>query len=223
MATIPTKKISEIATLLDNLTNETLVAVAESDGLGGYVTKKVNLQKLDNVKIYADFASLPSPGKAETIYVTTDTLNLYIWDTVSSTYLKVAKDADTLDGLNSSRYLNKGASGTEYFAGANTISFTETVNTSSAGFVTIDWRTSNKQQITLTENTAFTFINPSGPCNLVLRIIQDATGGWGVIMPALKTPGGNGVAFSVTPGAVDILMLYFDGSSYIATVLNDIR
>jgi len=116
-------------------------------------------------------------------------------------------NADTLGGLDSTRFLNKGSSGSEYIAGNSTISFAETNNISSAGSVTIDWRTSNKQKITLTENTTFTFTNPSGPCNLVLRIIQDTTGGHTVTMPTLLTPGGSGVSFSTSANTVDLLML----------------
>ena len=113
--------------------------------------------------------------------------------------------------------------GGELDAGEHSIGFTEKANASSAGAVTIDWKTSNKQRITLTENTTFTFINPSNPCNLILRIIQDTTGGWTVTMPTLKTSGGIGLTFSTTAGAEDVLMLYFDGANYIASLLQDVK
>jgi len=113
--------------------------------------------------------------------------------------------------------------GGELDAGEHSIGFTEKVNTSSNGAVTIDWKTSNKQTITLTENTTFTFVNPSNPCNLLLRILQDDTGGWAVTMPTLKTPAGVPISFSTAANAEDILMLYFDGVNYIATILNDIK
>ena len=80
MATIPTKKISEITTLLSDLTKETLVAVAEDDGAGGYVTKKVDLRDIDDVQGYTDFASLPATGSTETLYLTTTENKLYFWD-----------------------------------------------------------------------------------------------------------------------------------------------
>lgn len=113
--------------------------------------------------------------------------------------------------------------GGELDAGENTVGFTERVNTSSSGSATIDWTKSNHQVITLTENTTLTFISPSKPCNLTLRVKQDTTGGWTVTLPTVKTSGGYNLSFTTTAEAEDLLMLYFDGSSYIASVLQDIK
>ena len=62
-----------------------------------------------------------------------------------------------------------------------------------------------------------TFTAPSGPGHYQLRIIQDGTGGrtkgtW----PTIKTPGGSSSnwVLSTGIGAVDILNIYYDGSSY---------
>lgn len=113
--------------------------------------------------------------------------------------------------------------GGELDAGENTIVFTERVNTSSGGAVTIDWTKSNHQTITLTENTTLAFANPSNPCNLTLRIKQDTTGGWTVTLPTIKTSGGASLSFTTTSNAEDLLMLYFDGTNYIASLLPDIK
>ena len=241
MATIPTKKISEITTLLSDLTKETLVAVAEDDGAGGYVTKKVDLRDIDDVQGYTDFASFPATGSTETLYLTTTENKLYFWDGaayvdlfqaahmsydnpgLTATDVKAAIDEVYAESLQNMSEDTAPALGGELNAGLHSIGFTEKNNTSSAGAVTIDWKTSNKQKITLTENTTFSFTNPSQPCNLVLRIIQDATGGWTVTLPTIKTAGGTGLTFSTTAGAEDILMLYFDGANYIASLLQDIK
>ena len=121
------------------------------------------------------------------------------------------------------KWVNKALISEEVDAGENTIGFTERVNSSSFGSATIDWTKSNHQAITLTENTTLTFIAPSKPCNLTLRIKQDTTGGWTVTMPTLKTPSGIGVSFSTAANAEDLMMLYFDGVNYIATVLQDVK
>ena len=113
--------------------------------------------------------------------------------------------------------------GGELDAGENTIVFTERVNTSSDGAVTIDWTKSNHQTITLTEDTTFTFTPPSKPCNLTLRIKQDGTGGWTVSLPTVKTSGGAELSFTTTANAEDLLMMYFDGTNYIASVLQDVK
>jgi len=121
------------------------------------------------------------------------------------------------------KWVNKALISEEVDAGENTIGFTERVNTSSSGSATIDWTKSNHQVITLTENTTLTFTAPSKPCNLTLRIKQDTTGGWTVTLPTVKTSGGYNLSFTTTAEAEDLLMLYFDGSSYIASVLQDIK
>ena len=104
--------------------------------------------------------------------------------------------------------------GGELDAGENTIGFTERVNTSSSGSATIDWTKSNHQVITLTENTTLTFISPSKPCNLTLRVKQDTTGGWTVTLPTGKWPGGTVSSFSTNSNAEDILTIYYNGSEY---------
>jgi hypothetical protein len=104
--------------------------------------------------------------------------------------------------------------GGELNAGENSIGFTERANSSSAGVANIDWTMSNKQTITLTEATTLTFANPTKPCNVSLKIVQDATGGWGLTLPTIKWPEASPPAFTTTAGAVDILSLYFDGTKY---------
>lgn len=94
---------------------------------------------------------------------------------------------------------------------------TEKLNTSTSSTVAIDWRTGNLQSLTLTQNTTVTFTSPSAPCNLQLRVIQDATGGRTITLPTLKKANGTTISFTTTPNAVDLLQLYFDGTNYIVT------
>ena len=112
------------------------------------------------------------------------------------------------------KWVNKALISEEVDAGENTIGFTERVNTSSSGSATIDWTKSNHQAITLTENTTLTFIAPSKPCNLTLRIKQDTTGGWTATIPIGKWPGGTVSSFSTNSNAEDILTIYYNGSEY---------
>ena len=93
--------------------------------------------------------------------------------------------------------------------------FTEQSITSSSGAATIDWTKGNKAAITLTENVTFTFTNPSNVCNLLLRITNDATGGYNLTFPS-------SVVWLVTePTWTDgganktiIMSAYFDGTTY---------
>jgi hypothetical protein len=189
-------KISEIPTTLSEITNETLVEVSEKVDTT-YTTKKFNLKQLVEDQI-VDGVTNKAPSQNA------------VYDALATKIGSVSED--TTPEL-----------GGELDAGEHTIGFTERSNTSSAGAVTIDWTKSNHQSITLTENTTFTFTNPTNPCNLTLRIKQDAVGGWTVTMPTLKTPSGIGVSFSTAANAEDLMMLYFDGVNYIATVLQDVK
>lgn len=99
---------------------------------------------------------------------------------------------------------------------------TEFDNGNSSTADTIDWRVGNKQKSTLTGNCTFTFTAPDGPCNVVLKLIQDATGGRTVTWPAtVKWAGGSAPTLTATANKIDIISFYFDGTSYYgASILN---
>lgn len=80
---------------------------------------------------------------------------------------------------------------------------------------TISWKVGNKQKSTLTANCTYTFTAPSGPCNLLLRIIQGGSGSYTVTWPAtVKAPSGIAPTLSTAVGAIDIIGIYFDGTYY---------
>lgn len=81
---------------------------------------------------------------------------------------------------------------------------------------TIDWTTSNKQEITLdSDPTTLTFTAPNGACNLVL-IIKDTAGRIINWPPGGLVKWAGGSAPTLTPGAagIDIVSFYFDGTNY---------
>lgn len=105
--------------------------------------------------------------------------------------------------------------GGQFSFGANTAYFTETDNGNSSTADTIDWTVSNKQKSTLTGNCEFTFTAPGGPCNLVLKLVQDATGSRTVTWPAaVHWPGGTAPTLTTTANKVDIITFYYDGTTY---------
>ena len=80
-----------------------------------------------------------------------------------------------------------------------------------AGAVTVDWSEGNWQQLTLTGDATLTFINAEEGANLLLDIIQNATGGHAVTWPSggayLWAGGGEATvdtAFGGTPPAASI-------------------
>lgn len=99
---------------------------------------------------------------------------------------------------------------------ANTIGFTQQTATGD-GTTTIDWTTGNKFKFTFgAQNETFTFSPaPTKPCNLILMMIQDATGGRTATWPAtVKWPSGTAPTLSAGANDIDILSFYFDGTNY---------
>lgn len=98
----------------------------------------------------------------------------------------------------------------------NSIGFTlQSLTIEPGGASTIDWRNGNKAEITLDENITFTFTDPSKPCNLLIKIIQDATGSRTITWPAsVKWPSGTAPTLTTDANSVDIVSLFFDGTNY---------
>jgi hypothetical protein len=88
-------------------------------------------------------------------------------------------------------------------------------NGNSATNTNIDWTRKNKQKITLTDSPTLTFTVPDGPSNMLLRVVQDATGSRVITWPTIKWPnGGTEPTLSTAAGAIDIITLYYDGSAF---------
>jgi hypothetical protein len=91
-------------------------------------------------------------------------------------------------------------------------------NGNESGTFLLDWNAGQKQRATLTGNiTTLTITDPPGPCNVLLKLIQDGTGGRTVTWPAsVLWPNGQAPTLSTGANAVDIISFYFDGTDYYA-------
>lgn len=99
---------------------------------------------------------------------------------------------------------------------------TEVDNGNSGTSDTINWTAGNKQKSTMTGNVTYTFTAPAGPCNLILRLIQDAGGTNTATWPAsVKWAGGTKPVIAAGSNDVSIVAFYFDGTSYHGTALLD--
>lgn len=105
--------------------------------------------------------------------------------------------------------------GGELDAGANSIGFTQQSATGD-GTTTIDWKLGNKFFFTFgAQNETFTFTAPSNPGNFMLVVKQDATGSRTATWPAsVKWSGGTAPTLSTAANSIDIIALYYDGTSY---------
>ena len=98
----------------------------------------------------------------------------------------------------------------------------ETANTcdssGGAASATINWVANNKQKLTITgTSNTINFTNPTGPCSLILKIIQgdgSDTITAGHFHANVKWVGGTRPTLSTANGAIDIISFYFDGTSY---------
>ena len=96
-----------------------------------------------------------------------------------------------------------------------TSTFDENDEGNSSTAVTIDWTLGNKAKVTMTGNATLTFTAPAGETNLLLRIVQDATGSRTITWPAaVLWPAGAAPTLTTTANAIDIVTLYYDGTSY---------
>ena len=87
----------------------------------------------------------------------------------------------------------------------------------------IDWTLGNKFHLLLVSGGTATFaVNPVNPCNLVLKVLQDGSGGnalaWAVTTGEIYWAGGgvtNGAGkptITTTADAADIISFYYDGN-----------
>ena len=94
--------------------------------------------------------------------------------------------------------------------------YAEYNNGTASSALTIDWNNGNKQYITLaTATCTLTFTAPSGPCNVIFRIVQDTVGSRTIVWPATaKWPSGTAPTLTTTASAVDIVSFYYNGTNY---------
>lgn len=79
---------------------------------------------------------------------------------------------------------------------------------------TITWTNGQNQLVTMTGNCTVTFASPSNGVTYKLRIVQGGSGSYTVTWPTIKWAGGAAPTLSTDVGAIDIITLYYNGSTY---------
>jgi len=98
----------------------------------------------------------------------------------------------------------------------------EVDNNATGSTLTIDWRRGQKQRVDMTSDCTFTFSAPEGVCNLMLRLVQDGTGGRDPTFPStVKWQGGTVPTWVTTANAVNVIAMYYDGTNYHSTASVD--
>lgn len=103
---------------------------------------------------------------------------------------------------------------------AKTVSYNGLITGSGNGAQTITWSNGNKQKFTLSGgNATFTFVAPAGQCNLVLELVQDATGGRTVTWPSsVKWPNDTAPTLTTTGSRTDLICFFYDGTNYVGGI-----
>lgn len=95
---------------------------------------------------------------------------------------------------------------------------------SSGSSKAIDWENGSRQRITINAATVtLSFDNaPSGCSTLVLRVIQDATGGRSITWPTNTRAASGTVSVGTTAGRSSIIYIHWDGTNYyvVASAVN---
>lgn len=95
----------------------------------------------------------------------------------------------------------------------------EISNGNSGSSFTVNWTSGSRQTLTINAATAtLSFTAPIGVSSLLLRVVQDATGGRLVIWPStVQWVSGAPPVLSTGANAVDIISLYWNGTNYYST------
>jgi hypothetical protein len=108
--------------------------------------------------------------------------------------------------------------GGEMDCGAHSIGFTQQTVSYNVTTTTVDWRLSNKATMTFGAGNigTFAFTNPTNPCNVVLKIIQDGTGSRVVTAwdADIKWVGGSAPTLTTGANTIDVISFYWDGTNF---------
>ncbi len=137
------------------------------------------------------------------------------WSTFNS---KAQTAGPTFSGLVTSGGSILAQQGVQFNTGAY---FDAEYNAGNSGTsVTVDWTNGNKQLLTLTGSGTITMTAPTGICNLILRVIQNATGtATSTWSPLVKWSGGS--VWSSTGTSTNIASFYWNGLNFYGMLSND--
>lgn len=90
----------------------------------------------------------------------------------------------------------------------------------SGAAITSNASRASSQKLTLTANCNLSIIGliPNKPAWIQYEVIQDGVGTRALTISGAKTPGGFGLLLSSAPGAIDLVNVFWNGSSLFAVV-----
>lgn len=107
------------------------------------------------------------------------------------------------------------------FGGYRSVSNTVAATTGSAPTITVNWRLSNVQSVTLahTDTATITLSNPLAGGRYMLILVQDGSGNHAVnlAISGVKWLGGSTPTQTLTADKKDIISLVYDGTDYLGS------
>lgn len=88
-------------------------------------------------------------------------------------------------------------------------------NGNSGSSITIDWSKGDRQLLTVSASTTLSYSSAVKGQTLTLRVVENATGGFSVTLPTSKWPSGTAGTFTTTANAINLLVIYYDGTNYL--------
>jgi len=176
---------------------------------GSAVLAEAELELLDGLTAGTAIASKVVTTDAS--IDTTGQRNLTITGELDAATLDISGVADIAGAVDLHATLDMNTNDIDNIRSATFI--TEINNGDSGTSDTIDWGAAQKQRSTLTGNCEFTFIAPDGPCNLMLKCINDGTVRTITWPNTVKWPAATAPTFSGS-SLVDVIAFYYDGTNY---------
>ena len=175
-----------------------------------------------SASISAAIAAIPTAG-VSSFNTRTGPVTLLSGDITNPTtgalgYVPLNKAGDSMGGTLSMANNNVN--------GAKQINFNGVVDDGASGAAkTIDFTGGNYHKVSMTGNCTFAFTAPSGPCVVHIEMTQSGGGNTMTLPAAVKWPAAYAAAdklLTATAGALDLLVMKWTGSIYIANLIKGI-
>jgi len=88
-------------------------------------------------------------------------------------------------------------------------------NGNSGATYTVDWSKGDRQLLTISAACTLSYSNAVAGQTLTLRLVENSTGGYAITLPTSKWPGGTAGTFTTTANAINLLIVYYDGTNYL--------
>jgi len=190
-------QLSDMSDVGSTTPTDKYVLVADGDSWESRALVEADISNLGTAAaLVADKLDVFAATTEAELYTVLSDVTLFLEDTVDDTSPELGGEMD---------------------AGAHSIGFTQQTITYNVTTTTVNWTLGNKATVTLTGNVGtLAFTNPTNPCNVLLKIVQDGTGSRLITAydADVLWAGGTKPTLTTTANGIDICSFYWDGTNY---------